>query len=325
MLRFVIRRALFSIPVIVIASVLVFIVVKASTNPTAGLTSNPRITPADIQRIRHSLGLDKSGYQQYTSWLSHFVRGDWGESLLSRRPVGKDIRDALWNSIQLGAVGVIISLFIGVGIGILSALRQYSIFDQAATGAAFFGLSMPNFWFALMLKVFFALYLTKWLGMNSPIFATFGLSDPNLTHFDLVDRIRHITLPATVLAVQIIAVYSRLMRASMLEIMHADHIRTARAKGITERQVVRRHGVRNALVPVTTQLGLDIGAIAGGLIITEAVFEWPGMGQFFVEAMKNGDYPQVLPWMMIVVSSVILFNLLVDISYAALDPRIRYA
>jgi peptide/nickel transport system permease protein len=184
---------------------------------------------------------------------------------------------------------------------------------------------MPNFWFALMLKVFFALYLTRWLGMSSPIFATFGLSDPNLTHFDLLDRIRHITLPATVLAVQIIAVYSRLMRASMLEIMHADHIRTARAKGITERQVVRRHGVRNALVPITTQLGLDVGAIAGGLIITEAVFEWPGMGNFFVQGMKNGDYPQVLPWMMIVVSSVILFNLIVDIAYAGLDPRIRYA
>lgn len=325
MLRFVIRRVLFSIPVIVIASILVFIVVRATANPTAALLQNPRVSAADVARVRHQLGLDKSGYQQYTAWLSHFVRGDWGESLISRRPVGKDIREALANSLILGLTGVIVSLFIGMGIGIVSALRQYSIFDQAATGGAFFGLSMPNFWLALMLQVFFGLYLTQWLGLSTPVFATFGLSDPNLTHFDLVDRIRHLVLPASVLAVQIIAVYSRLMRASMLEIMHADHIRTARAKGLSERQVVTHHGVRNALVPVTTQLGLDIGAIAGGLIITEAVFSYPGMGNYFVDAMRAGDYPQILPWMMIVVTSVILFNLVVDISYAALDPRIRYA
>jgi ABC-type dipeptide/oligopeptide/nickel transport system permease component len=325
MFRFVIRRMLFSIPVLIISSVLVFIVVKAAANPTAALTQNPRIRVEDVARIRHSLGLDKSGWEQYTSWLSHFVRGDFGESLIARRPVGPDIRSALANSIILGVAGIILSLFIGVGIGILSALRQYSLFDQAATGAAFFGLSMPNFWLALSLQVFFGLYLTKWLGMSSPIFYTQGLSDPTLTHFDLLDRVRHLVLPAIVLAVQIIAVYSRLVRASMLEVMHADYIRTARAKGIPERQVVAKHGVRNALVPVLTQVGLDVGAIAGGLIVTEAVFNYPGMGQFFVDAMREGDYPQILPWMMIVVSSVILFNLIVDIAYAALDPRIRYA
>jgi peptide/nickel transport system permease protein len=128
-----------------------------------------------------------------------------------------------------------------------------------------------------------------------------------------------------VLAVQIIAVYSRLMRSSMLDVMHADYIRTARAKGLTERRVIFRHGVRNALVPLTTQLGIDLGAIAGGLIITETIFQWPGMGKYFIDAMGNGDYPQILPWMMVVVGSVILFNLLVDVAYALLDPRIRYA
>jgi peptide/nickel transport system permease protein len=325
MFRFVIRRVLFSIPVLIVASVIVFIVVKAAANPTAALTQNPRIRPEDVTRIRHTLGLDKSGWEQYTTWLSHFVRGDFGESLIARRPVWPDIRAALVNSMVLGLAGIIGSLIIGAGIGILSALRQYSAFDQAATGAAFFGLSMPNFWLALMLQLFFGLYLTRWLGTGTPIFYTQGLSDPTLTHFDLLDRIRHLVLPATVLAVQIIAVYSRLMRASMLEVMHADFIRTARAKGIRERQVIAKHGVRNAMVPVLTQFGLDIGAIAGGLIVTEAVFNYPGMGQFFVDAIREGDYPQVLPWMMIVVGSVILFNLLVDIAYAALDPRIRYA
>jgi len=325
MFRYVVRRLLISIPLLLIASILVFLVVRATTDPTAALRLNPRATPEQIQRLKHALGLDKSGYQQYTAWLSHFVRGDWGESLISSRPVGADIREALLNSAILGLVGVIFSLFIGMMIGIVSALRQYSIFDQLATGGAFFGLSLPNFWFALLLQVFFGLYLTKWLHMSNPIFNVSGMTDPNLEGFHLLDRVRHLVLPALTLAVQIIAVYSRLMRSSMLDVMHADYIRTARAKGLRERDVVRRHGVRNALVPITTQLGIDLGSIAGGLIITETVFEWPGMGRYFIHAMQNGDYPQILPWMMVVVSSVVIFNLLVDIAYAFLDPRIRYA
>jgi len=325
MLRYVIRRLIFSVPLLIIASILVFVVVRHVTDPTASLRLNPRATPQDIARLRHQLGLDRSGYQQYTAWLSHFVRGDWGSSLISSRPVFTDIKQALGNSIILGLAGVIISLIIGVAIGTLSALRQYSKFDNIATGGAFLGLSMPNFWFALLLQVFFGLYLTRWLNSGSPIFYTAGMTSPGTVGFDLVDRLRHLVLPATVLAVQIIAIYSRLMRASMLDVMHADYIRTARAKGLRERRVVINHGMRNALIPITTQLGLDLGSIAGGLIITESIFQWPGMGRFFIDAINNGDYPQLLPWTMVVVFSVIVFNLLVDIAYAVLDPRIRYA
>jgi peptide/nickel transport system permease protein len=324
-LRYIIRRLLISIPVLIVASILVFVVVRATTDPTASLRSNPRSTAADIARVEHALGLDRSGYQQYTSWLANFSRGNWGESLISGRAVSGDIREALLNSIVLGLAGIGLSLVLGMAVGILSALRQYSLFDHAATGGAFLGLSLPNFWFALLLQVFFGLYLTRWLGASSPIFYVSGMSDPNISGFDLLDRVRHLVLPALVLAVQIIAVYSRLMRASMLEVLHADYIRTARAKGVRERRVILHHGVRNALVPITTQLGIDLGLIAGGLIITETIFNWPGMGSYFINAMNNGDFPQILPWMMVVVSSVIIFNLLVDIVYAILDPRVRYA
>ena len=325
MFRYIIRRALFSIPVLLISSVLVFVAVRANGDFTQTLRLNPRADTAAIARVRESLGLNKSGPEQYWSWLSHFVRGDWGESLLTGRSVSTDIREALWNTIVLGISATVFSLLIGIGIGVYSAIRQYSLFDHISTGAAFLGLSIPNFWFGLMLQLLFGYYLTKWLGLSDPILYTTGMFEPGTTGFNLMDRIRHLILPMTVLAVQIIAIYSRFIRASMVEVMHSDYMRTARAKGLTERRVIFRHGMRNALIPLTTQIALDLGLLAGGLIITEQIFSWPGMGKFFIEAMGNGDYAQVLPWMMVVVASVIVFNLVADIIYALLDPRIRYA
>ena len=325
MFRYIIRRLLFSIPVLLVASILVFAAVHATTDPTTFLRGNPRTTPDQIIRLKHQLGLDRSGTAQYLAWLSHFVRGDWGVSLISNTSVSLDIRQALLNSAVLGLVGIGFSLIVGVGIGVYSALRQYSFFDSVSTGGAFLGLSMPNFWFALMLQILFGLYITRWFHLTSPIFATAGMFTPGNQGFHLIDRIRHIVLPALVLSVQIIAYYSRYMRASMLEVMHSDYLRTARAKGLRERRVVVRHAMRNALVPLTTQLAIDLGGIAAGLIITEQIFQWPGMGLFFIKAMGIGDYPQILPWLMVVVTFVIVFNLVADITYAILDPRIRYA
>ena len=324
MLRYVLRRFLFSIPVLLVASILVFVVVKASSSPAACQTANPRFRPADCLRLLHDLGLDKSGYHQYIAWISHFVRGQWGVSLVTQQPVTADIREALANSAVLGLTGTALSLLIGISIGLYSSLRQYSFFDHVATGGAFVGLSIPNFWFALMLQVFFGLYLTRWLHLATPLLYTAGMSKPGAIGFDLLDRLRHLALPVMVLAVQEIAIYSRYMRASMLEVMQSDYLRTARAKGLSERRVVIRHALRNALIPLTTVAALSIGSVAGGLIITETIFQWPGMGRFFIQAMTNGDYPQVLPWVMITVTMVILFNLVADVMYAVLDPRIRY-
>ncbi len=325
MIRYIIRRLIYSVPVLLIASILVFIVMRKAADPTAALRTNPRISPADIARLRHQLGLDKSGVSQYLAWASHFVRGDWGISVISQHSVFHQIRTALVNSAILGLVGTFFSLIIGVTIGVISSIRQYSKLDNTFTTAAFIGISMPNFWFALLLQLFFGVYLVKWLNLKGPFFAIAGMTTPGSSGFHLVDRLKHIVLPASVLSVQIIAVYSRYMRASMLEILHSDFLRTARAKGLRERRVIFRHAMRNALIPITTQLALDIGAIAAGLIITEQIFQWPGMGPLFITAIDNGDFPLALAWVMVTVVAVILFNLVADIMYAVLDPRIRYA
>jgi peptide/nickel transport system permease protein len=181
------------------------------------------------------------------------------------------------------------------------------------------------FWFALILQLVFGVYLVRWLHLNEPIVFTAGMAKPGSVGFDPIDRLRHLALPAIVLAVQLIAVYSRYMRASMLEVLSSDYLRTARAKGLRERRVVINHGMRNALIPLTTQAAIDIGGLAAGLIATEAIFQWPGMGALFVRAMVDGDYAIALPWVMLTMAFVIGCNLVADLLYAVLDPRIRYA
>jgi peptide/nickel transport system permease protein len=311
--------------VLIIASILVYYVLRVAEDPTAALRLNPRISQADILRLRKVYGLDQSGVQQYLTWFGHFIRGDWGISVVSQKSVFTQISVALKNSLILGLFATAISLVIGVAIGVYSSLHQYSKLDNTFTTGAFFGISMPNFWFAIMLQLFFGVYLVKWLNLKEPFFAVAGMRTPGTTGFSLTDLLRHLALPALVLAVQIVAVYSRYMRASMLEILHSDFLRTARAKGIKERRVVFRHAMRNALIPITTQLAIDIGTIAAGLIITETVFQWPGMGPLFINAMNSGDFPLALAWVMVTVFFVVLFNLLADLMYAVLDPRIRYA
>jgi peptide/nickel transport system permease protein len=324
MFRFIVRRVLISIPVLLLASMLVFVVIRTSIDPLGACSIAPHQTPDSCLRLRHDLGLDRSMFVQYTTWFSHFARGDWGRSLLSNRPVLPDIRTALVNSLFLGLIATAVSLVIGVSVGVYSALRQYSWFDHVSTGTAFVGLSIPNFWLALLLQIFFGVTLTQLFHLHNPFLPTAGLYTPGHVGFDLLDRLRHLILPMVVLAVQIIAVYSRYIRASMLEVLHSDYLRTARAKGLAERRVVVRHAMRNALIPLSTQLALDIGAIFGGLIITEQIFEYPGMGRFFIDAFGRGDFQQILPWVMVTVFAIVLFNLVADIMYAVLDPRIRY-
>jgi peptide/nickel transport system permease protein len=324
MLRFTVRRLLIAVPLLVVASVLVFTVLHLTTDPAAGLRVNPRVSAADVQRYRHDLGLDKSGPAQYLAWLGNFVRGRWGTSLFSNIAVSTQIREALVNSLFLGIIGFVIALVIGVSVGVIAAVRQYSVFDYLATSGAFLFLSIPVFWFALIVQLLFGLYMVRWLHLQEPFFFTAGLSTPGSVGFDLFDRLRHVALPAVVLAVQSIAVYSRYMRASMLEVLGSDYLRTARAKGVRERNVIIHHGMRNALIPLTTQAAIDFGALAGGLIVTEQIFQWPGMGRLFIQAMTDGDYAIALPWVMLTMAFVVVFNLVADLLYAVLDPRIRY-
>lgn len=318
MARYVVRRLLWSIPVLFIASVLVFVAVKSTTDP--GALRGPGISAADMQRFRSDLGLDKSGVSQYFTWLGHFVRGDMGISLKTRQPVWPELRTAMLNTLQLGAFAFMITLTFGIIIGCVSAIRQYSLLDTVATGLSFAGLSMPPFFFGLLLQIVLVLKFQSWFG-DTPFF-TSRMNSPGQSGFG-TDRLWHMVLPAMTVAVQGIAVYSRYTRASMLEVLGSDYMRTARAKGLSEWRVVIRHGMRNALIPLTTFAAIDIGSIVGGLVITERIFEWPGMGYYFLQAFSDGDYARILPWMMIVVFSVILFNLAADLLYGVLDPRIR--
>lgn len=322
--RYIIRRIIYAIPVILISSIVVFTVIHLTTPPVSPRPS-ASVTQAAMQAYKHHLGLDKPAWEQYLIWLRDFVKFDWGSSILSTRPVLPDIRTALWNSAILGIAATIVSLSVGVALGVYSALKQYSVIDHLTSGAAFVGISMPTFWLALLLQILFGTYITKWFHLSEPLFFTAGMFKPGSEGVNLIDLLRHMVLPVIVVSVQVIAVYSRYMRASMLEVLQSDFLRTARAKGIRERRVVVRHAMRNALIPITTQVAIDLGAIAAGLIITETIFQWPGMGPLFITAVDNGDYPVVLAWLMVTVFFVILFNLIADILYAVLDPRIRYA
>ena len=187
--------------------------------------------------------------------------------------------------------------------------------------AAFVGISIPPYVSAILFQLLFAVYWSRWFG--STLFPTSGVYPPGQMGFDLGLMIKHMVLPTFVVAIQIIAVYSRYMRSSLLDVLNSEYMRTARSKGISERRVLVHHALRNALIPVTTLAFLDVGAVVGGLIITEGLFEYPGMGRFFLVAYSNGDFPELMPWMVLIIGSVVVFNLFADIAYAKLDPRIR--
>jgi len=323
-LRYTSRRLLWAIPTLFIITFLVFLALRAGTDPVASyLRVNPRATPAKIQQYKEVNGLIGSPPEQYFRWLGHFLTGNWGNSIKGNRPVWPSMKDALANTLVLGIAATVVGVTIGLGIGILAALRPYSKFDTAATTGAFVGFSIPPFVAAVILQLIFAVYMTKWLGLSKPFLPTSGVYPPGHTGFDPVLRAKHLILPVTVVAIQTIAVYSRYMRTQLMEVKSSDYMRTARSKGISERAVIVKHGLRNALIPIVTVAAIDIGAIIGGLIITERIFEYRGMGDFFLTALSNGDFPQLMPWLVIVVISVILFNLLADVLYAVLDPRIR--
>ena len=222
---------------------------------------------------------------------------------------------------MLGGTATVLGMSIGLSAGVYAALRPGSLRDTSVNTAAFFGLSIPPYVSAVLLQLLFAVYWKQWFG--DPLLPTSGVYPTGQRGFDLGLRVKHLILPVTVVAIQVIASYTRYMRASLLEVLTSDYMRTARAKGISERRVLVRHALRNALIPVVTIAAIDVGAILGGLIITEGVFSYPGMGQFFLQAYGEGDFPQLMPWMVFIIVAVILFNLLADLSYAFLDPRIR--
>jgi peptide/nickel transport system permease protein len=324
MIRFLGRRLLWTIPTLFLITFLVFVAIRVGTDPVQSyLRLNPRASQAKVAQYRAVNGLNGNIVEQYFRWLNHFIRFDWGRSIKGSRPVWPELKNAMANTLVLGMLASAVGIVIGLAIGIMSAMRPRSLFDQTSTTGAFIGISIPPYVSAILLQLFFAITLTRWLGLDKPFLPTSGVYPAGHKGFDPILRLKHLILPITVVAIQIVAVYSRYMRASLLEVKNSDYLRTARAKGVSERRILVRHALRNALIPIVTVAAIDIGAVIGGLIITERIFENKGMGDFFLTAYGNGDFPQLMPWMVFVVLGVILANLFADVLYAVLDPRIR--
>ncbi len=324
MLRYIGRRLVWMFPTILLVTFLVYVAIRLGTNPVESYKrANIRATRAQLDRYIEMNGLYDGpfGYVRgYFQWLQGFVTFDWPRSIKGQREVFPNLKNALANSLRLGIVASAVGIVVGNSLGIFAALRPGRLRDTTVNSLALVGLAVPPFVSALLLQMLFAVQWQKWFGES--LFPTSGVYPPGHSGFDLVLMAKHMVLPVTVVAIQSMAVYARYMRSSLLDVLGSDYMRTARSKGISERAVLVRHGLRNALIPVTTLAFLDAGAIVGGLIITEGIFEYPGMGKFFLTAYSNGDFPELMPWMFVIVTSVVVFNLLADIAYAVLDPRI---
>ncbi|TML66856.1 MAG: ABC transporter permease [Actinobacteria bacterium] len=324
MITYVLRRLLYSIPVLIAASLLIFFSVSAMGDPLAELKINPLLSKQTVHNIEQRNHLDKPIIVQYGYWVKTAVTDKFGSPLLiPGEHIWNDLRRVLPHTLQLIFLSEIFALIFGIGIGVYSAIRQYSFFDYVATSFSFLGFAMPVFWLALMLQIAFTDIFIKW---HVRIFYTSGLSSENPgsgIHF-WVDRFQHLALPALTLMVLSIAQYSRFMRASMLEVINSDYVRTARAKGLVERRVTLKHAFRNALIPLVTVSAINFGALIGGAVITETIFQLDGMGPYFIQNLFSRDTYAVMAWLMITATAVILFNLIADILYGYIDPRIRY-
>lgn len=330
MIGLIARRVAWSVAILLLASVTLFVFVRATTDPlavvrggTAGdpAASNQEASRELIDAETRRLGLDRPLATQYASWLGHFVRGDWGESTVSRRSVAAEIRQRLWNTTQLVVWAILLSLAVAVVVGVVCASRPDSFVDHLLSGLSFVGLSMPGFWFALLAIEWLVFQPKQLFGLHQPIFFSVGLrsSTPGVP----LDYLRHLALPVLVLSLSLSAAWSRYVRAAMLDVVSAPYIRMARAKGVPRRQVLVRHALRNALIPFTTVSAVAIGHLFGGVIVAETIFAWPGMGQLFFNALLAGDTNVVLPWLMVAASFVLLLILISDILLGLLDPRVR--
>ncbi|MBE0475952.1 MAG: ABC transporter permease [Coriobacteriia bacterium] len=321
---FVARRFLYSLGVIALVTVIVFSLMQFAGDPLARLRNNPNVSPADIQRIERRMGLDKPAYVQFAYWVRDSVRGEgeWSESFSYKTPVLPIVWDRFKNTLVLVGITVLVALAVAIPIGVYSAMRQYSVFDYLATAFSFFGFSMPVFWFGLILQLVLGFYLMDWLGLKEPLFYTASMYSPGMEG-DVLNRLRHLVLPVMTLSLTMVAGWSRYQRSAMLDVVRSDYLRTARAKGLPEWAVIGRHALRNALIPVVTIVAIDFATLLGGAIVTETIFAWPGMGRLFYQGLLRRDYPLVMGTVLFSSTVLVAFNLLADIVYGFLDPRIR--
>jgi peptide/nickel transport system permease protein len=321
-LTYVIRRLFYSVLVLIAASILVFWGMSLVTSPLGFLEQQPGVSQQTIQNIKDRKHLEEPIYVRYGLWVKDMFTNKFGTETISDQPIWPDLKRAMGHTVQLIVAAQLLAVLLGVGIGIYTALRQYSVADYAATTFSFVGLAMPVFWLALMLQVLFVnIYL--WFDVRIFYVASLNSVDPGSgIHFAL-DRAQHLALPVLVLAVAGTATYSRFMRSSMLEVINSDYVRTARAKGLDERRVTMKHAFRNALIPLVTLLAIDFGAILSGAVVTESVFALDGMGLYFLTKLNAGDPYPVMAFLMVTAVFVVIFNLIADLAYGWLDPRVR--
>jgi peptide/nickel transport system permease protein len=313
--RYVVRRLLLLVPVLLGVSVIIFMVLHLAPGDPAEIMLGSQATQADLERLRAELGLTQPLYVQYVHWVGLVARGDLGRSIWMKRPVLNEVLGRFKATLVLTGAALVLSTAAGLALGIASAVRPNSLLDRLSAVASLFGASMPVFWLGIVLMVVFALWL-GWLPASG-MFAPYGGGD-------LRDLLVHLALPAVTLAAASVTIIARLTRSTMLETLGQDYIRTARAKGVVERAVVLRHGLKNALIPIVTVVGVQAGYLLGGAVLTETVFAWPGVGTLMVQGILARDFPLVQGCVLVVALSFVLINLAVDLLYAWLDPRIRY-
>ncbi len=316
MSAYILRRLVLLVPVMFGVSVVVFLVMHLAPGDPAVVMLGPTASEEDVQRIRTDLGLDQPLPVQYGKWVWNVVQGDFGRSITMKRPVLPEILTRFKATLILTFASLVISTIIGVAAGVIAAVKPYSWFDRASMLFALLGVSMPVFWLGIVLIVIFALKL-GWLPAG-------GMYSAGSTR-NAGDLLQHLVLPAVTLAAASVALVARLTRSSMLEVIRQDYIRTARAKGLRERTAILRHALKNALIPIVTVIGLQVGYLLGGAILTETVFSWPGLGLLMVQAILARDFPIVQGGVLLIGATFVLVNLIVDLCYVYLDPRIHYS
>jgi peptide/nickel transport system permease protein len=334
MLAYTVRRLLAAIPILLAASFIVYILVAISGDPLEPLRlRNPPVPEETIRLREQMLYLDRSIFERYWLWLTGIggngdvglLQGKFGPSVFPSRDIGEELLSRSWVTFRLVFAAMILAVLLAIVAGVLSAVKQYSRIDYTFTFFGFLALSIPLFWFAILLKNA-GVKINEIMG--SQVFFTIGEASPDTRGFTTWERITdiagHMILPTLSLMLLNYAAWSRYLRGSMLEVLNSDYVRLARAKGLRQRQVMTRHALRTALIPLTTQTAIDIGGIIGGAVITETVFQWRGLGRLLLESVTQRDVFAVTGWLLLAGSFVIIFNLIADLLYAVLDPRIRY-
>lgn len=323
MARYALRRVLQAIPIVLILSVLLFAMVRAAPGgPLSTAYRNPNVTKEQIELLKKQLGLDKPLPVQYVKWLGDMLRGDMGESIKFRRPVSVMIAERIPNTLILVGVSFLVTLIIALPVGILSARKPYSLFDYIATTLTFIGQSVPVYWLGLALILVFYVAIVN-PATGKPLFPSGGMRTIGGNN-NLLDLAWHLVLPVTALSASWAAWYSRFLRSSLMDVLHEDYVRTARAKGASDRSVYYKHALRNAILPLVTMIGLDLPSLFAGALFIETIFAWPGMGRLFWDAARGRDYPVLLAVVMIDAVIIIFCNLLADLFYGILDPRVKY-